>query len=709
MASAGSRLANRGAASTTGARTSTPVGELSRGQIPSFSLNVGREDRSPVAADDVGAAAAPVVTWLVDDDVAPGDGQLQRRVFLAALAEEIHASGDKALAPVGRTTEDCIYIRRLLAQVASMPAASIELLLRAHAAPDAASASDYLRAVGVRIADGVAYWIATGRIPDDVPDEQTLVTVGASSGEGEGEPGLFFARAAAGDAAVAPPIADPAALRAYLGAGAPIPPPVRQSLEDGFGQDLGGVRVHDGAAAGRLADQLSAHAVTVGNDIAFAPGAYAPQSGFGQALLAHEVAHTLQQRGAQGPIVGFGDASHERDADDAARDALARAHGGKERGRPGLVGGLRLQRCGKGGTSEKDAGPAPTVPAPKAPAPPDPAKVALEAVKSPSIADYRGREKDNFAAALTRLERRTSQIDEIVKLTKAADTEKLETLARMKSRWAGTILTQSGFDSVSGEVKAETAKELRAKLAEDKADATQIGNAGLTEWVAKLTTSLTSYLNQHRQVSEETVEFQRFNDHFLDPDVIAALQSTAADFRPADLKAMLAKETGDFTNITVVGLEGKTKGIVTDKKNVKGPSYIGVAQMDTGAKTDALKAAKTLGIAAPADPASGDAREDPAKAVKLAALYVAYIAKFLKDELPGWGTLSSIERKKFILAAYNGGIGAIKKVVIAHGKKSSYGWQEVADDQEAMKVGWKDEGKPTEVKDYVRLIMERAP
>ena len=70
-------------------------------------------------------------------------------------------------------------------------------------------------------------------------------------------------------------------------------------MESRLGQDFGGVRVHTDESAAGSARALRAAAFTVGADIAFAKGRYAPASTAGRALLAHELTHVLQQ--ANGP------------------------------------------------------------------------------------------------------------------------------------------------------------------------------------------------------------------------------------------------------------------------------------------------------------------------------------------------------------------------------------------------------------------------
>lgn len=83
----------------------------------------------------------------------------------------------------------------------------------------------------------------------------------------------------------------------------PLPDAQRSFFETAFGQDFSQVRVHTDSAAQTLTGAMNAKAVTHGEDIAFAPGRYAPESGAGRTLLAHELAHVTQQRrsGSGGP------------------------------------------------------------------------------------------------------------------------------------------------------------------------------------------------------------------------------------------------------------------------------------------------------------------------------------------------------------------------------------------------------------------------
>jgi hypothetical protein len=81
-------------------------------------------------------------------------------------------------------------------------------------------------------------------------------------------------------------------------AGTALPSPLRARLESHASVDLSEVRIHTGAESEAAADAVGAQAYAVGQDIYFGAGAYDPGSESGQHLIAHEVAHTIQQRGA---------------------------------------------------------------------------------------------------------------------------------------------------------------------------------------------------------------------------------------------------------------------------------------------------------------------------------------------------------------------------------------------------------------------------
>lgn len=72
----------------------------------------------------------------------------------------------------------------------------------------------------------------------------------------------------------------------------------RDDLERRFGQDFSSVRIHTGASAERSAREVGALAYTVGQRLVFGAGQFAPQTPQGRQLLAHELAHSIQQQGS---------------------------------------------------------------------------------------------------------------------------------------------------------------------------------------------------------------------------------------------------------------------------------------------------------------------------------------------------------------------------------------------------------------------------
>jgi hypothetical protein len=78
----------------------------------------------------------------------------------------------------------------------------------------------------------------------------------------------------------------------------------RTFLEPRFGHDLGRIRIHADPLAARSAAAVDAPAYTVGHDVVFAAGRFAPHTNHGMALLAHEIAHTLAPAaGTDGPRI----------------------------------------------------------------------------------------------------------------------------------------------------------------------------------------------------------------------------------------------------------------------------------------------------------------------------------------------------------------------------------------------------------------------
>jgi|GEM_PF-3486752 len=90
----------------------------------------------------------------------------------------------------------------------------------------------------------------------------------------------------------------PASVHEVLRApGQPLDAQTRAYFEPRFGRDFSSVRVHSGPVAAQSARDVNAHAFTVGHNIAFNSGQFAPGSQEGRRLLAHELTHVVQQGG----------------------------------------------------------------------------------------------------------------------------------------------------------------------------------------------------------------------------------------------------------------------------------------------------------------------------------------------------------------------------------------------------------------------------
>jgi hypothetical protein len=128
--------------------------------------------------------------------------------------------------------------------------------------------------------------------------------------------------------------------------GQPLDRQVGARIGAAYGRDFSGVRVHHGTPGAAVASRHSARAVTVGSDVAFAPGEYRPGTALGDALIAHELAHVVQQDGAAGAARAPAHGALEADADRAAASAVLAAQVQRPRGiMPALRTGLALQSC----------------------------------------------------------------------------------------------------------------------------------------------------------------------------------------------------------------------------------------------------------------------------------------------------------------------------------------------------------------------------
>jgi hypothetical protein len=296
--------------------------------------------------------AAPVL--LVDDDAEPTAGQMRKREFLSALRSQACAAVDGALSGTGRDSQGCPWIDHWFGYYESRSASQIERSLHRYApeARGAATARAYIRLVVARIRRSAETYATTGEVTD-VPDD---VPVGSMAGGALlGMFGGMFFKARPGGARPG----DPVSVREQLGSGQRLPGDVQTRMESAFGTSFDGVRLHADAVGARVSDRLNARAFTVGRHVAFGPGEFRPGTIAGDALIAHELAHVVQQGGTASSrtIAKSPDSAGrlEGDADRSAAGAIALLWDrtsrsmGMVRGNamPALRSRLTLSRCGK--------------------------------------------------------------------------------------------------------------------------------------------------------------------------------------------------------------------------------------------------------------------------------------------------------------------------------------------------------------------------
>lgn len=127
--------------------------------------------------------------------------------------------------------------------------------------------------------------------------------------------------------------------------GQPIDMATLSCMESRFGYDFSQVRVHTDNKASESARELNAKAYTIGQDVAFRQGAYAPGTGVGRKLIAHELTHVVQQQNTSGlkyRNTCENNDSHEREAQQVAE----RITSGNSQSGVSKTAGMTLMREG---------------------------------------------------------------------------------------------------------------------------------------------------------------------------------------------------------------------------------------------------------------------------------------------------------------------------------------------------------------------------
>lgn len=302
---------------------------------------------------------------IVEDSASPAPGQMRRKEFVAELDAVICETSRQEMGRLGRSSDGCPLLDQWRPRIRKMDARQLEVSMRRWVDGDSTvrTAGDYIPAVATRLARSIRIWGATGQVVGVPPDLMDLLGGGKIRvGVGSlirGAVGSLFRKARDGASAPAGGVVLDA------GAGRPLEIGVASRMGRAFGRDFSDVRIHTGADAGAAAAQVNARAFTIGNDIAFAGGEYAPGTIVGDALLAHELAHVAQQDGAAGGVLTKSDdagSALEHDADNAAVHAVTSlwpsvgrfARGLRTNAMPRLKSSLKLQRCGPNAKEKQD-------------------------------------------------------------------------------------------------------------------------------------------------------------------------------------------------------------------------------------------------------------------------------------------------------------------------------------------------------------------
>lgn len=281
-----------------------------------------------VADAALSVAASPVI---VADDAEPSEGQTTRSQFLPRLRSTVERAADAELARVGQTSEDCPYIEHWLGLARGFSVERLERGVTLLARPRERTVGGYLSAVDHMVRAYVREWVDSGRVElppgaDALTEELGEAPVQAKAdGRGGDVRGSNMPRRILGQ----------------LGPGRSLPSTARSQMERGFGRSFADVRVHTDSRASEVVGQRGARALTVGQNVLFRHDQFRPDSLDGQVLLAHELAHTIQQRGG-GRIGPTPTAAHEADADQAAAAAM----GLPGSATPSMEAGLSVQGCG---------------------------------------------------------------------------------------------------------------------------------------------------------------------------------------------------------------------------------------------------------------------------------------------------------------------------------------------------------------------------
>lgn len=334
----------------------------------------GSADSPPPPETEMQATTVPatpssaVTNIIVEDTETPDAGQIRKTELLARLKTEICDSVNQALTGTPFSADSCPYIKASFEKHQNSSPATIEALIHryAPATAQATTAEALIQGMKARAYTASLQWVQNGGNMSEVMQifDGTGEGIGSAIGNVVSGIGSMFFKSDTGGAK-ASTTQSPKSVMNSLGKGAPIESGTRSKMEDAFGTSFSDVEIHTDSHAAKLSGDMNARAFTVGNHIAFGSGEHQPGNIVSDALMAHELAHTVQQSGSNANDTGSDYAALEEDADNASVGAIGKMLTGKELPRekkksPKAKAGLKLSRCsGCGGDKEKKPEPQP--------------------------------------------------------------------------------------------------------------------------------------------------------------------------------------------------------------------------------------------------------------------------------------------------------------------------------------------------------------
>lgn len=271
---------------------------------------------------------------ITEDKCSESEGLIGKSAFLDIAEEHVRATLRKSFEGTGFTEKDCPWLQHLFRHYNRRSAKYLEHSIHKYlpGTKQAESIDQYIAHLSEKVQRAIAAWLITGQItevPAEIP--RRLMRVAGQEAANQ---------------------------RARMGKGKELDKVTKTRMEAAFSASFGEVKVHVENEGSVFAKELDAEAATIGADIAFAEGKYKPGTPEGDALIAHELAHVLQQQNAnESGIMGSGSGSEyeaiEDDAEAATRGVMGRLFGGmksvvsdlKANAWPRLKSGLQVQRC----------------------------------------------------------------------------------------------------------------------------------------------------------------------------------------------------------------------------------------------------------------------------------------------------------------------------------------------------------------------------